>query len=218
MAPSYFTYASHAAFWMGFTPGISSLETVPMLNPKFGKLFRMTHSASSSHGKDAFELSGSNIIQGFRELGYHTIGSGAVAWFDQSTPTGSVLSEPFDEFWYSGHTSNLRVQLSWLFKQIDLYGHSRPVFVFLNVGETHVPYWHEGASWDQWPSPVSFGNCSMSRLESRRRQIACLEWIDCQIAPLLDLFSESTTLVCADHGDCWGEDGLWEHGIAILQR
>ena len=118
MAPSYFTYASHAAFWMGFTPGISSLETVPMLNPKFGKLFRMTHSASSSHGKDAFELSGSNIIQGFRELGYHTIGSGAVAWFDQSTPTGSVLSEPFDEFWYSGHTSNLRVQLSWLLSKL----------------------------------------------------------------------------------------------------
>ena len=20
--------------------------------------------------------------------------------------------------------------------------------------------------------------------------------------------------VCADHGDCWGEDGLWEHGIS----
>ena len=155
------------------------------------------------------------IYTSFRELGYHTIGSGAVAWFDQSTPTGSVLSEPFDEFWYSGHTSNLRVQLSWLFNQIDLYGHSRPVFVFLNVGETHVPYWHEGASWDQWPSPcIPFGGTQCSRRESRRRQIACLEWIDCQIAPLLDLFSDSTTLVCADHGDCWGEDGLWEHGIS----
>ena len=22
------------------------------------------------------------------------------------------------------------------------------------------------------------------------------------------------TIVCADHGDCWGEDGLWEHGIS----
>ena len=39
-APSYFTYGSHAAFWMGFTPGKAELEE-PMLNPKAGKLFRM---------------------------------------------------------------------------------------------------------------------------------------------------------------------------------
>ena len=24
----------------------------------------------------------------------------------------------------------------------------------------------------------------------------------------------STIIICADHGDCWGEDGLWEHGIS----
>ena len=214
-APSYFTYGSHAAFWMGFTPGVSSLHKVPWLNPKFGKLFRMSHSAVSSHGEDAFELYGSNIIDGFRRLGYHTIGSGAVAWFDQSTSTGSVLSEPFDEFWYSGNTSNLRAQLSWLFRQILLYGHNRPLFVFLNVGETHVPYWHEGANWDQWPSPcIPFGGNQCSLSESRRRQISCLEWVDIQLVPLLNAFRNSTTLVCSDHGDCWGEDGLWEHGIS----
>ena len=54
-APSYFTYGSHAAFWMGFTPGISSSTEIPWLNPKSGKLFRMNHSAASSHGKDVFE-------------------------------------------------------------------------------------------------------------------------------------------------------------------
>ena len=31
---------------------------------------------------------------------------------------------------------------------------------------------------------------------------------------LLKLFSNSTILICSDHGDCWGEDGLWEHGIS----
>ena len=68
---------------MGFTPGISSGDKVPWLNPKLGKLFRMKHSAASSHGDDAFELYGSNIIEGFRGLGYYTLGTGAVAWFDQ---------------------------------------------------------------------------------------------------------------------------------------
>ena len=51
----------------------------------------MSHSAASSDGMDTFNLSGSNIIEGFRELGYHTIGTGAVAWFDQQTATGWCL-------------------------------------------------------------------------------------------------------------------------------
>ena len=76
-APSHFTYGSHAAFWMGFTPGIISPKKVPWLNPKSGKLFRMKHSAASSHCEDAFELMGSNIIEGFSRLGYYTIGTGS---------------------------------------------------------------------------------------------------------------------------------------------
>ncbi len=214
-SPSYFTYGSHAAFWMGFTPGISSAVEVPWLNPKCGKLFRMNHSAASSNGKNAFELSGSNIIEGFRGIGYHTIGTGAVAWFDQSTPTGSVLAAPFDQFWYSGKTWNLRAQLSWLYEQIQHKGRDQPLFVFLNVGETHVPYWHEDADWERWPSPcVPFGKSRCSRRESRRRQIECLEWVDSQLATFLDAFSPCTVLACSDHGDCWGEDDLWEHGIS----
>ena len=27
-------------------------------------------------------------------------------------------------------------------------------------------------------------------------------------------FSDATIVLTADHGDCWGEDGLWEHGIS----
>ena len=48
----------------------------------------MKNSASSSHRDDAFELTGSNIIENFRNLGYHTIGTGAVAWFDQKRRLG----------------------------------------------------------------------------------------------------------------------------------
>ncbi len=214
-APSYFTYGSHAAFWMGFTPGISSEKEIPWLNPKSGKLFRIKNSASSSHGEDAFELIGSNIIEGFSNLGYYTIGTGAVAWFDQNTPTGAVLTSPFDQFWYSGQTWKLRSQLSWIFRKLSLQEPHQPIFLFLNIGETHVPYWHEDADWEPWPSPcVPFGGSKCSHKESRRRQIACLEWVDSQLAPLLDAFQPCTTIVCADHGDCWGEDGLWEHGIS----
>ena len=50
--------------------------------------------------------------------------------------------------------------------------------------------------------------------ERRRRQRACLEHVDSLLTPLLESFRDATTVLTADHGDCWGEDGLWEHGIS----
>ncbi len=214
MAPSYFTYGSHAAIWMGFTPGISD-SCEPWLNPKAGKLFRMAYAGSSGQDDDGFQLQGANIIQGFRKLGYKTIGSGAVDWFDPSTQTGEVLGAPFENFHFAGNTWSLGNQLNWIEDQLKQTPNDQPVFVFLNIGETHVPYWHEGASWDCWPSPcVPFGGKECSAEASRVRQQACLEWVDKQLASLLERFSNSTILAFADHGDCWGEDGLWEHGVS----
>lgn len=215
MAPSYFTYGSHASFWMGFTPGVIGCGD-PWLNPKAAKLFRLAYAGSvSRQGEEGFVLAGSSVIEGFRRLGYHTIGSGAVDWFDASSESGAVLSAPFERFHFAGNTWNLRAQLEWIDDQLAGLEPGRPGFVFLNVGETHVPYWHEGADWACWPSPcVPFGGEGCSAVESRRRQAACLAWVDAQLAPLLHRFMDATVLICADHGDCWGEDGLWEHGVS----
>ncbi|WP_094555948.1 hypothetical protein [Synechococcus sp. 1G10] len=214
MAPSYFTYGSHAAFWMGFTPGLNHSKQ-PWLNPKAGKLFRLMYSAASGDDRAPFQLEGANIIEGFRRLGYHAIGTGAVSWFDPSTPTGAVLGAPFNAFHFAGNTWSLLDQLCWIELQLRQLSPRPPTLVFLNVGETHVPYWHQGADWPRWPSPcVPFGGPGCSAPESRRRQQACLEWVDRQLGPLLERFHHGTILACADHGDCWGENGLWEHGVS----
>ena len=215
LAPSYFTYASHAAFWMGFTPGVIG-SSEPWLNPKAGKLFRMAFAGHAGQdGKQNFRLEGANIIDGFRRQGYSTIGSGAVDWFNTASDTGAVLAQPFEHFHFAGNTWSLGAQLLWIEERLAQVPESQPRFVFLNVGETHVPYWHEGANWERWPSPcVPFGSEHCSAVESARRQRACLEWVDQQVAPLLNRFAAGTVFVCADHGDCWGEDGLWEHGIS----
>lgn len=214
-APSYFTYGSHAAFWMGFTPGVPGC-THPWLNPKFVKLFRMLHGGSEKKMESSsFRLEGANLIEGFRRLGYRTIGTGAVEWFNPTTATGAVLGAPFEHFHFAGDTWSLSKQLDWIETELADLTPCQPVFLFLNVGETHVPYWHEGASWPRWPSPcVPFGGATCSARESRRRQRACLQWVDRQLQPLISRFDAATILVCADHGDCWGEDGLWEHGIS----
>lgn len=213
-SPSYFTYGSHSAMWMGFLPGLSNVMQ-PWLNPKAGKLFRMAFSGHKGDCSGSFLLEGENIIDGFNRLGYRTLGSGSVDWFDPSTETGSVLGRSFQSFYFSGNTWSLSDQLFWLNERISLTPTDQPLFVFLNVGETHVPYWHHDAGWSRLPSPCRpFGGSQCDRAESARRQLACLEWADSRLGPLLAQFLDATIVICADHGDCWGEDGLWEHGVS----
>ena len=210
MAPGNFTYASHAAMFVGFTPG-TALQSEPFVNPKFSKIFKMAGPASRGKSPEFIALQGKNIVDGFKKSGYLTIGSGAVGWFDPSTETGQLLSRDFEHFYFPGNTYSLEKQLAWLSQ--NLTSSEKPVFAFLNIGETHVPYYFEGASWSAADNPCAPFGKENDADECKRRQRACLEFIDHKIVPLLAAFRVATTLVCADHGDCWGEDGLWEHGF-----
>jgi hypothetical protein len=211
-APSYFTFGSHAAMFAGFTPGVAARE-VPWLNPKFAKIFKLAGPASPARGPEAFQLSGRSIIAGFHAQGYATIGTGAVTWFDPNTVTTKPLIQDFAEYFFAGDTWSLGEQVRWIDRQLA-HTAGRPAFVFLNVGETHVPYYFEGAPWSRDDNPcVPFQTIDRSD-ECRRRQRACLEFVDRAIAPLVDRFRHATIVICGDHGDCWGEDGLWEHGFS----
>jgi hypothetical protein len=210
-APSYFTYGSHSAMFAGFTPGLAHLQQ-PLLNPKFGKLFKIVGGGFPGKGTEGFELSGANIVEGFRNRGYRALGSGAVGWFDPEVPTGRHLTASFDEFFYPGNSWSLKRQISWF--QDRLNTTEGDVFAFLNVGETHVPYFHEGASWDVNDNPcVPFQTANRAG-DCRLRQTACCNFADQLLASLLDAFASATILICGDHGECWGEDGLWEHGVS----
>lgn len=212
LAPSHFTYGSHCSIFVGFTPGIASVE-VPFLNPKFGKLFKLAGPAFPGKGREGFALEGRSIMEGFRREGYVVLGSGAVEWFNPFSPTGRLLTSDFDEFFFPGNTWSLPRQLEWAQARLAHLAH-QPVFLFLNIGETHVPYYHEGACWAAHDNPCIPFQMQDRSAECRMRQRACLEYADRLCGPLLDAFAEATVVVTADHGDCWGEDGLWEHGIS----
>jgi hypothetical protein len=211
-SPSHFTYGAHAAFFMGFTPG-DPARAEPYVNPKYAKIFRMGGGGHSGAARAYVELEGRSIVDGFGRLGHATLGTGAVGWFDPATATGRVLAADFGQFHY-GAAGGLREQRAWLLAAVAVArAAAQPVFAFLNLAETHVPYYHEGAPWDPARNPcVPFARDN-DAAEARRRQIACVEWIDAELAPLLGAFADAAVVVCADHGDCWGEDGLWEHGI-----
>ena len=209
-APSYFTYGSHSAMFVGFTPGIAGAAQ-PLLDPKFGKLFKLVGAGFAGKGTEGYQLHGRNIIEGFRNLGYATIGTAAMGWFDPKTATGRHLSDSFESFYYAG-AYYLRRQIGWLQKELALQA-GRPTFTFINVGETHVPYWHEGAAWAPEDNPCQPFQIEDRSADCRYRQAACLDFADGLLAPIIEQHLDHTIIICGDHGDCWGEDGLWEHGI-----
>jgi hypothetical protein len=208
MAPGSFTFSSHTAMFMGHTPGIAGL-TEPYTNPRYGQVFRL---AGGGAGLKPFAfLRGRNIIDGLRRIGYLTVGVGAVRWFNPRTLTSRTLVTPFDKYFYPGNQYSLRSQLDFVNRTVK--GVEQPLFLFMNIGETHIPYWHEGADW-----PVDVNPCreladDNDADECRRRQTACLEWVDTELAAILQMFDGANIFICADHGDAWGEDGLWSHGF-----
>lgn len=208
-APSYFTYGSHSAMFVGFTPGLSG-SAQPLLDPKFGKLFKIVGAGHPGKGTEGYELIGRNIVDGFQRAGYTTIGTAAMGWFDPKTVTGGHLSDSFEHFHYAG-AYYLRQQMEWV--DARLAEAKGDTFTFVNVGETHVPYWHEGAPWSADDNPCHPFQTVDRSADCRMRQTACLEFVDKLLAPLLHRHLDGTIIVCGDHGDCWGEDGLWEHGI-----
>jgi hypothetical protein len=211
MAPANFTFGSHASIFVGFTPGVPDVA-IPFVNPKFARIFKLSGGGFAGHSSPFISLDGRNIIDGFRRKGYATYGSGAVGWFNPETEAGAVLTEGFDEFFFPGDLFSVDAQVAWAWDRLKQS--TRPIFLFLNVGETHVPYFHKGARWDRAYNPcVPFG-LNNDKAECQRRQIACVEHVDRELSDLLEWFSEATTVVCADHGDCWGEDGVWEHGVS----
>ncbi len=212
ISPSYFTYASHAAMFMGFLPSV--LDKVSFINSKFAKVFRLSKAAfQATRAKEGFELSGNSIVTGMKRKGYFTLATGSVNWFDPATETGRELVRDFEAFWFAGNTWSLRDQLKWIDNQLA-HELDRPPFIFLNIGETHVPYWHQGASWSKDDNPCLPFQKQDRHRDCQLRQRACLEFVDQQLSPLLERFSDATVIVCSDHGDCWGEDGLWEHGVS----
>ena len=210
MAPSYFTYASHAAMFVGFTPG-DGLSQEAIVNPKCGKLVRLHGGGSPSRANDRFVLRGRSMMEGFNNAGYLTAGTGAVKWFDDSSDVGRLLVQDFQHYMYAGNAWSLRKQLQWLSETVG--GARRPVFAFINIGETHVPYYYEGAPWSNADVTCRAFASSNNAVESARRQAACLTWVDQAIAPVVGAFSKANIMICGDHGDAWGEGGVWEHGF-----
>lgn len=146
-----------------------------------------------------------DVPAALRARGYHTICLGGVGFFSHRGALGSVIPDLFDESHWSPATgpknrASAAVQADVAVRVLAEQAADRRLFLLLNIAATHTPthYYLDNA-----------------RRDSPESQAAALAYADEHLGRVIDALRRPTVLiVCSDHGDCFGEDGWWGHGIA----
>jgi hypothetical protein len=212
-APGTFTWPSHMAMMVGMLP--HCFEDEPLYNRYRQHLWRLGTGGGGGAGSNRLEPvvrlpSDESIVDGFRKLGYATIGTGGLEWFRHP-----IWSAWFEEFALLGRADE---QHAWVLERIAR-GDGRPFFAFVNYRETHEPYSYGSESFEL---PDGFFMHKLGRgpltaeefATLHERQIAAFDYLDGQIESFCARLPDDTLVVLTgDHGDCFGEDGFYGHGF-----
>lgn len=211
-APANFTFASHQAFFVGMLPNATA--DVPYCNRFRKQLLGLCEVGEGQVARDSLKQvpSSWDLVRGLRDEGFQTVGAGAMNWFRQQS-----LTAGFERFRFTGRDAD--AQIEFLLDSLDV---RRPFFGFVNFGETHAPYTFRGNP-DPCPVDVRARRMSWPPREEEpagrdnpayAHQMAAAEFLDgCLPRLFADLPGDTVVILTADHGDCFGEDGYWGHGV-----
>ncbi|MFE3139189.1 STM4013/SEN3800 family hydrolase [Streptomyces scopuliridis] len=196
--PGSFTLPAHMAFFSGFLPKLPQPEQPP-------RLWECRPPAFKTVPKETFVFDAPNLLTGLAEHGYRSVCVGGVTYFSRETPLGSVLPGMFDEdHWRpefcSPEMDSTRHQVDQALEMSEKYD-DRPLYLFVNVSATHVPHGH-------------YIDDSMDSIASQR---AALSYTDGHLSRLITTLTAKhrwLIIMCADHGDAYGDDGFHGRGIA----
>ncbi|MFJ9032152.1 STM4013/SEN3800 family hydrolase [Streptomyces sp. NPDC102274] len=197
--PGTFTLPAHMAFFSGFLPKLPHPHQPP-------RLWECRPPAFKTVPPETFVFDAPNLLDGLALHGYRTVCVGGVTYFSAETPLGSVLPAMFQEaHWRSEFCSpeidSTRHQVDQALALADTYDGRRPLFLFVNVSATHVPH----------------GHYLDSSTDTTASQAAALAYADEHLGRLLDVLTSKRrwlVILCADHGDAYGDDGYQGRGIA----
>ncbi|MBO5484763.1 MAG: STM4013/SEN3800 family hydrolase [Lachnospiraceae bacterium] len=202
-APGNFTYPSHQAMFAGFFPvdeGVLEMKNREKLF--FSEDIGMGRKAPEG----AFTFRGSNWIEGLEKEGYETICIGGVSFFDKRTDIGKVMPSYFKQsYWNPSFGCRVkdspRNQVDFAVRKIGQMPEGQKIMMYLNFSALHYP---------------NYFYVQGEKKDSKQAHAAALRYVDEQLKRLFAAFCEkgkTFVICCSDHGTCYGEDGVWYHGV-----
>lgn len=200
-----FTYPAHTAMFQGFFPTTNGKR--PLYNRFQKSLFRWFYKTKRSC---IVELKGiRSIPHTLKTQGVRTGCVGGVGWFNRASP----LKNGFENFDYK---PNVIEGTSIIMRYLN----QEPFYGCFNIGTTHRPYNCPDIPDDlKDVSGPKSGNNYESEYDAslHERQIICASYVDKQLRTIFHwlkgLNKRTVVCFCADHGECFGEDGCYGHGF-----
>ncbi len=201
--PGNFTYPAHQAFFAGFLP----TPARPGLHPR---LFATRFLGATTPVDETFIFDQADIVAGLRAQGYHTLCIGGVGFFNKKTKLSSTFPEMFDEsHWREsfGVTDprSAQHQVDFAIERIHDLAAANRLFLFINISAIHQPNYFYLDRPDH-----------RSRQDSVASQAAALIYVDSHLPRLFDAlagYGPLFCILCADHGEAYGEDGFYGHRL-----
>ncbi len=222
-----YTVPAHTAFFAGHLP--NTFSYIPFYTESKKRLWRIKTGRSFEILKAELEFEASNIIQGYKDLGFYVLGVGGVTQFNR----GSLLRSYFGkDFLYYGPSLDEEPleprsfrffplnHVDEIIKKIDKH---EKWFLFMNCPETHYPYDVGcGISNDVlsvFPEAKKILNLREGNVDYSlvcinffqslyQMQIHALEIIDQGIGRLVNALPKNRdilVIICGDHGENFGE-------------
>lgn len=207
-APGNFTYPSHQAMFAGFLPIDCEINEMKKRETLF---FSEDIGMGRKAPEGAFLFSRPTWIEELADRGYETYCIGGLSFFDKRTALGKVLPSVFQHSYWNPSFSckvkdSTKNQVDFALKKISEYNFSRGntdsrIMMYINISALHYPNYF-------------YANCGEK--DSKEAHRMALRYVDSQLLRLFDGFAgigDTFVICCSDHGTCYGEDGVWYHGV-----
>ncbi len=204
-SPSTFTFGAHMSFFAGFLPTPAMPRGAD--HAAHERLFAVRFPGSETTSVRTLQFDTADIVSGFAAHGYCTICVGGTGFFNKRSQLGSVLPNMFQESWWGetlgvGSRSSSQNQIELAVERIAAQRADRRAFVFLNASACHAPHY------------FYVPGASRNTPETQR---AALADFDSHLPRLLNALQKRApvlTIICADHGSAFGDDGYRGHRLA----
>ncbi|MBI2112576.1 sulfatase-like hydrolase/transferase [Candidatus Woesearchaeota archaeon] len=239
-----YTLPAHVSIFNGQLPRVRGDLDLPPDDPQGVQLWRLSR-ARSVEGIVGLLLDGYTLQDGYRNRGFAVRGFGGTAYFWEDTDilrlpykVGEFTHFAAREVGDKHGWEYPRLERTFPFFHVDEIAESvhdqENWFLFINAPETHWPY-HSGVLENQelvelvkYSHQFRGGRTDPKNKFSyetgghllHELQRKALEYIDRRLEILLDKLPSDKPIVvviCGDHGEAFGEGGLWGHILSAPQ-